>query len=191
MVSGAERSLLLHLDSLDRHEFQPLVVTSPNPLLQRELIARGVEYINLDFTLIRRPKSLWEAWHSVYRYVRNVVALTKLISLRHVSLIHSNSIKAHECTYVAAALRRVPTIVHVRDLRRIDPFEYPFFFGAKSVIAISQRVKHMLPSFLQTKTTVIHNGVDLEKFAPDRSLGSRFRDELGLTSNDKLIGIIG
>ncbi|MBI3858589.1 MAG: glycosyltransferase [Planctomycetes bacterium] len=44
--------------------------------------------------------------------------------------------------------------------------------------------------FPRNKLTVVHNGIDLEAYRPDRGLGRRLRAEWGIGDDEKLIGLV-
>lgn len=45
--------------------------------------------------------------------------------------------------------------------------------------------------FPEEKISVIHNGIDTERFIPDKASGKRLRDEWGVGNNQTLIGAVG
>lgn len=64
---------------------------------------------------------------------------------------------------------------------------------ADTIIANSQAGRNyaVAHGFPEKKITVIPNGIDTERFRPDRSAGERVRKEWGIAEDELLIGVVG
>jgi glycosyltransferase involved in cell wall biosynthesis len=98
--------------------------------------------------------------------------------------------------YGALAARKlpIPCIWHVQDFvseRSFGIYRRAFGMAARwlpdQIIVDGAAIARQLPSPIQHRISVIHNGVDSSLFRPDRD-GSSVRTELGLPSNAVVIG---
>jgi glycosyltransferase involved in cell wall biosynthesis len=195
-VGGAEISLIGLVRMLKaKGSVQPVMVVPTDGPLVETLSALGIEVRILrmiPLNLTRNPVTL-------VRYVMNLSRFTceliRLIKLEKIDLVHANSIKAGILAGAAARLARVPMVWHIRDfypdgwIRRLVKFWGTRF--AVRIIAISHAVAGMFNN--RGDVTTIHNGVDLDLFAPFALQEGRalLRSELGLSSDVKLVGMIG
>jgi glycosyltransferase involved in cell wall biosynthesis len=88
---------------------------------------------------------------------------------------------------------KVPLIVHTRNILGKRAFQRMFLFGPDVLIANSNAV---LQSYLKytrggQRKVIVHNGVDLEEFSPDKGDRSGTRARLGFKDHDFVIGLFG
>lgn len=93
----------------------------------------------------------------------SVLRLAKLIRTRNIDVIHTHLSTASLLGAFAARLARVRSVAHVHGMNHAACFRY-----SGSVIAVSEAVKRFLcdQGLPETRVHVVHNGVDLERFAP-------------------------
>ena len=198
-VGGAERLLLTILARLDRTTFDPvLICPEPGPL--RKMVAElGVP---TETVAVLKARFTWRVDHLV-RYLKSFARVILDLRQKVVSidpdLIHANSVRAGLVVTAATLGLRKQVIWHIHDLLPRHPFNpliraVAFLSRRTRMIAVAQAsADRFAGSFLplQSRVTVIPNGIDLESFHPDRAAKQRIRDELQLGEGEPVIGIIG
>lgn len=180
------------LERLDRTRFNPTVVVPHPGALTRRLDELGVPHRAAAMGRLRRtlnPIRLLRYFVMWHRAVRQIAAL---IDELDIDLVHCNATIPHLFASPAARRKGVPCIWHVRDLSSPGGWlDAMMTRDAAAIIAISGAVRDSLhhPALAEAKTTVIHNGVDVDEFAPGD--GTPVRAELGLDGSTPLAGIVG
>ena len=199
---GADVVLLQLLTNLDRERFDPLVIL-PNDvpyegLLSRELQKSGIRHKILRLGVLRRKyfHPLGSLRYLAYLF-GSTLRLIRIIRQEKIALVHSNTL-AVVCGALACAVTGTPHVWHVHEiivkpdlLRRATARMLVWF--SDEVVAVSGAVREHLcstESALHTKTRVIHNCTDLERF---NSAGSaeQVRSEFGVSPGDLLVGMVG
>jgi glycosyltransferase involved in cell wall biosynthesis len=125
--------------------------------------------------------------------------LVRIIRRERIDLVHLTGYGASNFGRIAATLTGIPSIVHVTD------HYYPWYQRAADtllapwtpcVVTVSHSVARTSPMFrnerLRARTSVIHNALDLDEFAPlapDAALA--LRGKLGLAAGDVVVGYVG
>ena len=195
-VSGAERVLLLALAGLDRDQIQPTVV-SPKGDFTREIAGLGIPWLrigelNARFTL--RPDKLISYAVSL---MRTVLDLRSRIVDSDPEVIHANSIRAGIAALLATYGTKRPVIWHVHDEIKPHPLStairlLALFSKRCRIVAVSNATAASFAGRLLkiADVAVLHNAVDLSKIDP--IINSRnLKDQLGLSNEDFLFGIVG
>lgn len=200
---GADRSLLRLVRDLDRSRFQPIVVLPndvayPERPLSRELEKLEIPCYSRPMAVLRRlyftPKGLPQLIRHGFRAASQ---LQNIIKAHGIDLIHSNSSAVLSGAF-AAKQAKLPHIWHTREIYakprwmgRLMAVLLPTF--STKIVAVSGPVKAQLiadgaPS---EKITVIHNGIDLERFGPKPEARQKLRQEWAITDDELLVGMIG
>lgn len=181
-VSGAENSLMELATRLDRKRFEPIFACPSPGQLADQLMTRGIMVYPVTFPKVR----------GIFGVLRTLTVIIKIIDERGIDLIHSNSIRTHIYGTVAGRMRGLKIIWHERNLIEkeiIDP-ERALEFLPDSIICNSRAVamRFVQNGSLPRKVTIIHNGVDTDRF--NSSVSSRaVRDEFGIKHDDIVVGI--
>lgn len=201
-VSGAERVMLMILAGLNRDWFQPQVICpAPGELAQLAqelgLPVDHVELLQARFTW--RPDQMVKYLSSFFRLVW---LLRRKIATAKPDLIHANTIRAGLVATTATLGMKMPVIWHLHDILPHHPLStiirwYAALSARTQLLAVSRavavRFRSAALSCLGTraKTQVIHNGIDLRRFASNATARARVRTELNLGADQFTIGIIG
>jgi glycosyltransferase involved in cell wall biosynthesis len=186
VMGGGEVSLLNLLKYLDRERFTPLVVFPSEGLL-----FQAVRKMNIK-TKVIALKPL-KKMH-LFSFIRGVTKLFCFVRKEKIDIIHSNAAASRESIYsaVVAKLARIPFIYHARVLESSKGIEKFLTGFSTRIIAISEKVKDKF-SFVKDKNKLIkiYNAVDLNEFNPDIKGGEKVRAEFGISSKEKIVGIVG
>lgn len=201
-VSGAERVLLTLLTRLDRERIQPLLVCpadGPLKAMAEDVNVRTLVSEPLKARFTWRPERLIQYLISLIQIVREVRAT---IRTENPDVVHANSIRAGLVMTAATAGMRLPIIWHVHDLLPRHPLSsairlFAVLTNRNRIVAVSEAVaRRFRGRVLQLFTRrvpifTIHNGIELQKFDPNRSRREEIRRSLGADANALLIAIVG
>lgn len=190
-LGGADTDLFATVRALDRTRFTPIVVL-PGPGPFDEAYARlGVEVLHLPLpavTRAARPRQL------LRDTVPSVSRLHRLIRERGVDLVYTNSLLLLTGG-IAARLAGRPALWHSGEF-----LDRPRLVGqalywttaalASRIIVSSAAVRARFPRWAQRKIDVVHNGIDLQRFHPDRD-GTATRVALGIPCEAPVVGFVG
>ena len=191
-ISGAEQSLLALLANLDRGRFCPHVALPDDGPLARRVLDMGIKCHFVAMPRLRRTINPFRLLRFILAVRRSARELVALAEREGAVLVHSNSTIAHVCVIFSGWMwkRGIPTVWHVRDMMDPGMIGDRLAFGAGRIIAVSQAVRQKLQPTcgMSERWCVVHNGVDVERFA--NADGTAFRDEIGAKPGDPVIGMI-
>src|SRR3569832_1661363 len=112
-------------------------------------------------------------------YVKNVVSLAGFIRANGIEIVHAHAARDYHLAALAVRLASRSRLVLTRHLffplRRINKI---LLSGVSRVIAVSRAVAESLPQngvIESSKITVIHNGIDVERFTSSSGRDSTIR----------------
>ena len=187
---GAERHLLTLARFLDKERFHVTVLYFyPGGRLEEELRESGVR-----LSLFRQKRALGFVGF-LWRLVRQLRALRP-------EVLHSFLVEPNLLGVLLKPLLRGTKIIwgvraSVIDFANYDwfarlNFRLQCFFSRFSDLIIfnsdAGRAHHLSEGFPAGKSLVIHNGIDIERFKPERVAGRELRAELGIPEEALVIG---
>ncbi len=190
-VSGAENSLLTLVRHLDRERFMPVAAVPGGPLAS-ELARLNVPVGLVPELRLTRPRGPWQWVGRALRLRQWVTKLTIAAEELGCDLVAANSLTAG----LAAALglaQRVPLVWHARDLHAPERTVRWLAPRCTRIVAISACVADALAAISRAareRTTLVYNGVDRERFRPQRSR-DEVRAEFGVPVDATVIGTVG
>jgi glycosyltransferase involved in cell wall biosynthesis len=178
-LSGGELSMLGALERIDRFQFTafaPAAGSLADALRQRKIPV-------VDFTL-HSPRG------NLSRNDARAV-LGALIDLHQPKIIHANSLSMSRLLGSCRDIGEIPRTGHLRDILKLSNKAIAHLNQCDRLIAVSQATAdfHIAQGVEAERVTVIHNGVDLDRFQVRDS--NSLRTELGLAPSARLIGTIG
>lgn len=178
-LHGGERSLLAVIDELRRQgrAVQFSAVAPATGPLAAALAARGIPH---------RP------WSVRADQLAGRTSLLQIVEELHPDLVHANSLSmARVLGRIHENLNR-PATGHLRDIVGLSAAAIGELNRLDRVIVVSEATRrfHVAQGLDADRTVVIHNGVDLQEFAPRPATGFLHR-ELKLPSEARLMAAIG
>lgn len=187
-IGGANRSLLLILDHLDREQFTPFVVCPEEGPMIKELEQRGLRWQIIPKLPLNR---YWPfPFFSVVRQYREI------FHRENIDLIHVNDPAAYLWVGYAIKRKKITTICHVRFpfsekglaylaryVRSPDLFIYNSHYMEKTLAPLAEKY---MP---QARRTTLYNAVDTDVFRPlppDLELKKSF----GIPQDAPVVGIL-
>jgi UDP-N-acetylglucosamine:LPS N-acetylglucosamine transferase len=131
-IGGAERSLLLLLQNINRQHFKPMVVLPERGPLSERIQALGVELklLPLNKINVRNPLP----------YMKTVWSLRKILLTRRIDLLHCNTGICNQYGMITAKLVGLPVVTHTRNILGKRAFQRMFLGRADVLIANSRAV---------------------------------------------------
>lgn len=203
-MGGVQFSTVYLAQSLDRGRWRSVVLAPAEGDLIRVSRNAGIE------TQIVSQRRMWSTslrlgrrfrLPNPFAWLRNSLEmrraarrLARVLQDLSPDLIVTKGMSAHFVGGKAARKLGVPCVWHLQDQISERTFGiYRRIFGLAArwlpteIIADGVAIKNQLPKSLWSKTTVIHNGVDVNVFRPDVD-GSGARGELGIPTSNIVIG---
>ncbi len=200
--SGAEVVLINLLRTMDKERFEVSVFSNVNNLL----LVERLRDLAVGFKTSSRfpdPEITGKTGlglSKVFTYVSSIIQVgTELISYLRKNpfdLIHANGYP--DCLYCLFPAWRagIPLTWHLHDMRPIHSknawvYRLAGRLSAKS-IAVSEacRLNLLRSRIPASKVVTVYNGIDLHQFKEDPN-GPSVREELGISSGAKVIGLLG
>jgi glycosyltransferase involved in cell wall biosynthesis len=190
-LGGAERSLLMLLQRLDRSRFAPHLACISGSLAET-VQAAGISVHRLDLPRLRRSPRALLTWVST---ARSLAVCAREVQARAVV---ANTVRAAFYAAPAARFACIPFVWHMRDfwLSETQPrhlwadafLKHALCAAATAVIANSYATAAQLPC--SRKITVVHNGIEIDRFDPAND-GSTFRRDHGIPLDIPVVGTMG
>lgn len=193
-IAGGQKVFLDIMQGLKDEIKIEAVVPSRGPL-SKTLQDLGVPYNILpigNYTL--GNKTLMDVAKLLLKSPSVIFKGYALIKKNSYDLIYANSSRVFIWATIIGTLTEKPVIWHVHNLITDKKTKYLFeFFGrlksVKKIIGVSNSAIQQFPK-LRTKGEIIYNGIDTSSFTPRSELTSKVKRELGLSTNERTIGII-
>lgn len=193
-VGGAETMLLKLLQKLDRHRYDPLVLSLTDlGEMGPRIAAEGIAVRALGLRAgVPNPLQLLSLWRLMRQWRPQIV---------HTWLYHADLLGG-----VAARLAGVPAVIWGIRHANLDPAVNKR--ATLKVVRLCARLSSWLPDRILLNSEVariahikfgydprcmqvVPNGFDLTSFRPDASARAWLRESLGLSSSTLIIGMIG
>lgn len=190
-LGGAEHSLLLVLQHLNKEAWEPHVVCAKGVLAERTADLR-IPYHTLELPRLRRSSRM------ISDSVKQVRQLAKLAQQLDTAVLYANTVRAALYAAPAARLAKRPFVWHMRDFwlseskpdnTQADTLLKKFLCRAAArVITNSQAVAEHLPC--ADKINVVLNGIDVSHYDPARR-GVTFKKRYEIADDVPIIGMVG
>lgn len=171
-----------------------LGLSAPGPYVE-EVEALGVRHVPLP--------SLTRAWNPALdlRAARELAVVLRTLRL---DVLHTHNPKTGVLGRVLGRAARIPVVVNTCHGLWVQPgdrlLKKTFVLSLEALAAQfshaelyqnaddRRALSRVVPA---RRSTVVGNGVDLDRFRPDRAARGRFRDQLGVAEDELLVGGVG
>jgi glycosyltransferase involved in cell wall biosynthesis len=188
---GTERQLATLVSLLDRSRFDLTILTFyPEGYFAKEILDKDISVISLD------KSGRWEVIGFLWRLLTQLRRIKPHIVYSF--LVEPNLLTAFlkpfaHATKIAWGIRASNVdLEHYDWFARLNFKLQVFFFRFADLIIFNSyaaRDYHFAAGFSKQNTSVIHGGVDIEIFKPDRPAGRSLRAEWGIDEDAILIGL--
>lgn len=184
-LNGGERSMLAAIDWLRSNDasFEFVAIAPPEGPLAAALSDRKIEQISWQQRNQSGQRIPSEQIES---------SMLEIMATRRPHLLHGNSLSMSRIIGRLANRLSIPTTGHLRDIIGLSGAAVADLNRNQTLVAVSNATRdfHVGQGVNQSRISVVHNGVDLDRFRPRAATG-RLLAELGLSPTDKLIATIG
>ncbi|MEK6236582.1 MAG: glycosyltransferase family 4 protein, partial [Planctomycetales bacterium] len=182
-LNGGEHSMLSTLPILRASGVKIRVACPPSGPLPDALDAAGVERVG------------WSLWDSEGTRLSQADArelLANILQETRPDLLHCNSLSMGRLAGPVAAELGLPSLAHLRDVVKLSRQVITDLNRNTRLIAVSEATRnhHLAQGLAAERTSVLYNGVDLERFSP-RDVTGELHRELGFPESAKILGVIG
>jgi glycosyltransferase involved in cell wall biosynthesis len=177
---GGQKSLFHLVTRLDRKKFHPVVL-----LPTEEDLAQKLRELNIDIVIQEIPpvnfSRLFAGFNALF-------SLLRVIKKYRIDLIHTDGPRNTFYAGLAAKLKRIPLIWHVRASNR-DRFDGILTFFPEKIILVANSLRSRFPGIgRDDRFVTIYNGVDLAEFKKNGP-SDRIKKSLGIEESDLLLTV--
>lgn len=183
-LGGAEKSLLMIIDNIDKNKFNPIFACPSNNIFGEELKKRAVLVKNVEYAKIRNLKG-----------VRNTLnILTQVVRDNNIKLLHSNDLRTNLYASFAGKKFNIPIIWHARNLiyKELIDYEKWLSFLPNLIFCNGEGIAKRFSFFgkIFKKVKIIYTGIDVNKYNPNLD-GSLIRKEFNINTDEIVLAVIG
>lgn len=194
-LGGADTDLLTICRLLDRKRYVATVVLPQIGPLNDAFAKAGAEVRVLPTAPLRRFTSIAAALLYPVEFIRALFSLVMVIRKTRPSLVHVNT-SMLPAAGLAAKLTGTMCLWHIREIWQIDGnsviprlLRWWIRSTADSILAVSSSTAAIF-SDVKEKTTVIHHGVNTERFKPPANR-AELRALMGISEEQFAVGFVG
>lgn len=187
-VGGGETHMYELVKRMDKNRFKPVVLSFTDGEMVKRVRGLGIKVFIIPTTKPFNPL----VWPKV----------KQLIHEKEIDLVHAHGTRACSNTFQAAARTGTPLIytVHGWSFHSSQPGAVQWLRKRSERLLLNKANRTILVSdsnfqdgldnkFNMERANVIKNGIDTEFFSPDSKQGN-IREELGVTTDDIIIGLV-
>ncbi len=197
---GSDVVLLKLVSTLDRRQFEPIVVLPCDVhyegTLSRALSEQGITHYIIKMGVVRRRYfKLPGLFQYLFYLLHGIKQISRLIRRHNIDVIHSNTSAILGGAF-AARLHRLPHVWHVHEILErpawLGTLIYAFIrANSTRIVTISEAVARSIdPARTNPLVQVIWNGIDTTRFNPQVD-GAPLRAGWNIHDHETLIGVVG
>lgn len=182
-LNGGEHSLLSVIDGVRSAGFEIYIAAPPTGPLAEALTDHNVPLVPL---VLHGDRGIRLSLEECRRRAGAAIAAARP------DLLHANSLSMSRLTGPVTVDLGLPSIGHLRDIVKVSSAIVADVNRHSRLLAVSEATRQWFVSagMVASKTHVLFNGVDLDRFCPRPPTGYLHR-ELGLPLHVSLVGAIG
>jgi len=171
---GGQKSLFHLVTRLDRKKFHPVVLLPTD-----EDFAEALRHRKVDVVIQELPAI---GFFSSYKVILAFCNLLRTINHYDIDLIHTDGPRNTFYAGLAAKLKRLPVVYHIRDANR-DRYDRILYRLSTRIILVAQILRVRFDWVVNDdKFVTVYNGVDLKKISRQSS-SSQIKRDLGFAES--------
>lgn len=179
---GGQKSLYSLVTNLDRTAFRPHVVIPTEDSLAMKLRTHDIEV-----TVLGLPKVLNI---NILKHVNALHKLLRLCNEYEIDLIHTDGPRNTFYAGLAARIKHIPLVWHVRASNR-DTYDRLLYYLSSKIILVADTLRSRFDwAHKSRKFITVYNAVDLTDFQPGRS-STVIRNQYKIGKRDLIITVTG
>ena len=180
--NGGENSFLAIAPSLIQQGYEFVAAVPGNTEFSRALAAIGCDLVDLQLFEEGQRKSQSQIRHDLEQLIRQVQP----------DLVHCNSLSTSRLAGPVTRAGEIPSIGYLRDILRLSAKAIQDISKIDQLVAVSRATcdYHVNAGIPAEQVQIIHNGVDLQQFAPRPGSGC-LHDQLKIPTAGKMIICVG
>ncbi len=179
---GGQISLLNLVKNLDKSTFRPYVSIPTEGVLADRLREQNVEV-----SILELPKIVE---FGIHKNLKALYEFIKLLKRYNIALIHTDGPRNTFYAGLAAKIKKLPLIWHVRASNP-DKYDRLLVHLSSKLILVANSLRSRFDWMGHSnKLVTIYNGIDFSEFQIDHE-SSNLREEYGIHNHSLLIGVIG
>ncbi len=193
-MGGGEYSILNLFKGLDRNKFYPVMLFNKRGPFTEKVESMGIETVvipfqSVDLKRLFSPKIF-------FRNIKASIQIYKYIRSNHIDIVQCSDVLALLMIIPAKILLRIPiiySIIFYYEWIRLMLFNLIAVFFVRKIITNSKAVNNYLSAnsmFLNDKTSVVYNGIDIATVAEKSCAENILRREFNISQDKKLLGMI-
>jgi len=177
--TGSPRALLSVMDGLDRARFTPMFLAIGDGPLPDAIRERNIDVISGPL-LAMSPRYPIASIAGLFRQLR-------LLDSLGIDLVHIHEVGWNYDLVVAAAIRRIPVVLHLHNPAIVHRNNLHWRIAGKAVFVSRAHLESATNiDRARDKATVIYNAVELDRFTSGTSL----RASLGIRDDQYVVGCV-
>jgi len=186
-IRGSENALVNLLRGIDRRKIMPALCTGNEKL---ESVARAE---NIETIFCPMPEVMIDGLHVRLQFLRYAKLFRRLIAYvkqNEIGAVYCNGGSTCQLGYYVGKAAGIPVICHVHS-----PYNRRYILlyrihRADRVIFVSSAIRngHLKKQSFRARHSVVHNGVDLQRFRPPSARDLKWRDRFGLHRDSVVFG---
>ena len=201
-MDGAERSLLILLENIDRKYFTPVVVLPRSGPLKEKIqhLSIKIYKVKIPWWINYRKNNLLSFLKFGYSIIQEAMALPKLYKIvkkEKIDMIYTNTIVNFSGAIIAFITKK-PHVWHIREIIPDNPdlhfflpdrwlFNFILRYSNKVITNSSATSKQFRNSKLDWKIRIVYSAIDVEEF----KIHQPFPSIKGVKTTDWLVAVIG
>lgn len=194
--------MLMIIRRLNKNKFDVAVACPSTDTLAQEITELGFSCVTIGQLEARFTWRVDKLLSYLFSFLQTIRQLREEIKKAAPHLIHANSIRAGLVATTASVGTKIPVVWHLQDALPRHPLSiairlFALFSTRTRLMSASQatadnfrgKLLHWFGRHIQER--VIHNAIELEKFQHDPTNRKRIRDELNLSDDEFVLGIVG
>lgn len=162
-LGGAETSLLMLIQHLDRQQYRPVLIFPGKGPLAEKLLP-GDETLQLSLLTLKRTFNPFILAKYIASMICVNIALYRIAKRKKASLIHVNSATAFLYSFLAGYFARIPVITHIRDKLKPGFISRIIERFSQKIICVSHSIAAELSLNRTSGAVIVHNGIDTDQW---------------------------